>query len=323
MSPKNWASGCSFFRLATNRNFTATPTTVCGSEDWNFEKYLAQWMTFAKAVIARVPEARFGGPDVGSNAQWVTQFAREASLQLPGRIVACTSHYYVMGPPDNPRVTAGRLLAPDRRVNQEVPRIIRAANEAHLAYRMTEGNSCYRGGKPGVSNAFCSALWAADYLLKLASFGCAGVNLHGGGAGVIRGSLGGHLPGEKLSADAAAIAAEGSFYTPIAGSREKGFNARPVFYGMKLAGVLAGGRMRPAQLRPVSGQRQRLGGGHAGRAHPSGPGQQGRQSETADIHSRRPRREFVAFAGAGIDGHFGRDACGSGDQAWKNVAAFA
>ena len=83
---------------------------------------------------------------------------------------------------------------------------------------MTEGNSCYRGGKPGVSNAFCSALWAADYLLKLASFGCAGVNLHGGSAYVIRSSLGGHLPGKDLAPDGHAIAAEGSFYSPIAGS---------------------------------------------------------------------------------------------------------
>lgn len=237
-----------FFQIGNEPEFYRNANNRLRSQDWNFETYLAQWMTFAKAVIAKVPEARFGGPDVGSNVQWVTQFAREASLQLPGRIEACTSHYYVMGPPDDPRVTAGRLLAPDRRVDQEVPRIIRAANEAHIAYRMTEGNSCYRGGKPGVSNAFCSALWAADYLLTLANFGCAGVNLHGGGAGVIRGSLGGHLPGEKLSADAAAIAAEGSFYTPIAGSREKGFNARPVFYGMRLAGVLAGGRMRPASF---------------------------------------------------------------------------
>jgi hypothetical protein len=185
---------------------------------------------------------------VGSNAQWVTRFAREAPPQLPGRIVSCSGHYYVMGPPDDPRSTVQRLLAPDSKVDREVPRTISVANETHLAYRMTEGNSCYRGGKPGVSNAFCSALWAADYLLKLASFGCAGVNLHGGGAGVIRSSLGGHLPGENLSPDAAAVAAEGSFYTPIAGSREKGFSARPVFYGMKLAGTLAGGRMRSARF---------------------------------------------------------------------------
>ena len=237
-----------YFQIGNEPEYYKNSNNRLRNQDWNFDKYLAQWVTFAKAVIARVPDAKFGGPDVGSSAQWVIQFAQEAPKQLPGRIVACTGHYYVMGPPDDPRSTVARLLAPDRRVDREVPRVIGIAKENNLDYRMTEGNSCYRGGKPGVSNAFCSALWAADYLLSLASFGCAGVNLHGGGANVISLSLGGHLPGAQLSPEAAAIAAEGSFYTPIAGSRENGFKARPILYGMKLAGVLAGGRMRPVQL---------------------------------------------------------------------------
>ena len=236
------------FQIGNEPEYYRETNNRLRSPNWDFDQYLAQWLTFAKAVIARVPDARFGGPDVGSNAQWLTRFAQEAPPQLPGRIVACSGHYYRMGPPDNPRTTVERLLAPDRNLDQQIPRVVSAAAGQQIVYRMTEGNSCYRGGKPGVSNAFCSALWAADYVLKLASLGCAGVNLHGGGAGVIRGSLGGHLPGEQLSPDAAAIAAEGSFYTPIAGSREKGFSARPVFYGMKLAGVLAGGRMRPASF---------------------------------------------------------------------------
>lgn len=235
-----------FFQIGNEPEFYRNSDNRLRGQDWNFDKYLAQWLTFARAVVQRVPDAKFGGPDIGNNTQWITQFARQATQQLPGRIVALTGHYYVMGPPDNPGVTARRLLAPDRNLDREVPRIVSAAKEHNLVYRMTEGNSCYRGGKPGVSNAFCSALWAADYLLKLASFGCAGVNLHGGGASVIRLSLGGHLPGENLTPDGPAIAAEGSFYTPIAGSREKGFYARPIFYGMRLAGVLAGGRMRPA-----------------------------------------------------------------------------
>jgi hypothetical protein len=234
-----------FFQIGNEPEFYINSDNRLRGQDWSFDKYLAQWIEFAKAVIARVPDAKFGGPDIGNNTQWITQFARQAPQQLPGRIVALSGHYYVMGPPDNPGVTARRLLAPDRNLDRDVPRIVRLANETNLVYRMTEGNSCYRGGKPGVSNAFCSALWAADYLLKLANFGCAGVNLHGGGASVIRLSLGGHLPGENLAPDGPAIAAEGSFYTPIAGSREKGFKARPIFYGMKLAGVLAGGKMRP------------------------------------------------------------------------------
>ena len=114
---------------------------------------------------------------------------------------------------------------------------------------MTEGNSCYRGGKPGVSNAFCSALWAADYLLKLAELW-----LCRGEPSWRRRRCDSPRPSADICRErsfpptAAAIAAEGSFYTPIAGSREKGFSARPVFYGMKLAGVLAGGRMRPAHF---------------------------------------------------------------------------
>jgi hypothetical protein len=34
---------------------------------------------------------------------------------------------------------------------------------------MTQGNTCYRGGKPGVSDVFAAALWSADYSLLLAS----------------------------------------------------------------------------------------------------------------------------------------------------------
>jgi hypothetical protein len=233
-----------YFQIGNEPEFYRNPNNRLRPPDWDFDKYLAQWMSFARAVIQRVPDARFGGPDVGSNAEWVVRFAQEAPKQLPGRIVACTSHYYAEGPPDDPRTTVERLLAPDFRVERDVPRMIEVARRSNVEYRMAEGNSCYRGGKPGLSNAFCSALWAADYLLTLASYGTAGVNLHGGGAKQIRMSLGGHLPGEQLVPDAASVAAEGSFYTPIAGSRETRFSARPVFYGMKLAGLLAGGKMR-------------------------------------------------------------------------------
>jgi hypothetical protein len=240
-----------YFQIGNEPEFYRNSNNQLRSPGWNFDQYLAQWMAFARAIIERVPEARFGGPDVGSDDSWVVRFAQEASKLLSGRIVACTGHCYAEGPPDDPRVTVARLLSTDAKIDRDLPHIIEAADSAGIVYRMTEGNSCYRGGKPGMSNAFCSALWAADYLLKLASYGCSGVNLHGGGSKQIRASLGGHLPGEQLSPEAVEVAKEGSFYTPIAGSRELGFKARPVFYGMKLANVLAGGRMRPVSLEAV------------------------------------------------------------------------
>lgn len=239
-----------FFQIGNEPEFYRASNNRLRTPDWDFDKYLTQWVAFARAVIERVPDARFGGPDIGSNAEWVARFVEEASKRLPGRITACTGHYYAEGPPDSPQTTVARLLSPDPRLERSLARITEAAARANLEYRMTEGNTCYRGGKPGLSNAFCSALWAAEFMLKLASYGTAGVNLHGGGSKQIGLALGGHLPGEGLTPDARLVATQGSFYTPIAGSRESGFVARPVFYGMKVAGLLAGGRMRPVTFDP-------------------------------------------------------------------------
>jgi hypothetical protein len=116
---------------------------------------------------------------------------------------------------------------------------------------MTEGNTCYRGGKPGVSDVFASALWSADYLLQLASLGYAGVNLHGGDAQMVANSLGGTLPGDEL-----VLAAHGDpathphpYYTPIAHIGDK-YLLEPVAYGMMFAGKFAGATMIPIAFDP-------------------------------------------------------------------------
>jgi hypothetical protein len=194
-----------YFQIGNEPEFYRNSNNQLRTPGWNFDQYIAQWTAFARAVLECVPEARFGGPDVGSDDSWVVRFAQEAPKLLPGRIVACTGHYYAEGPPDSPRVTVARLLSGDAIIDRDLPRIIEAADSAGIVYRITEGHSCYRGGKPGMSNAFCSSLWAADYLLKLASYGCAGVNLHGGGSKQIRASLGGHLPGEQLDPGAVEV----------------------------------------------------------------------------------------------------------------------
>ena len=58
-----------------------------------------------------------------------------------------------------------------------------ASRAAGLPFRMSEGNSCWNGGQPGVSDTLASALWSADVMLQFAAAGCAGVNMHGGGNG--------------------------------------------------------------------------------------------------------------------------------------------
>ncbi|MGB6545855.1 MAG: glycosyl hydrolase family 79 C-terminal domain-containing protein [Candidatus Acidiferrales bacterium] len=206
--------------------------------DWGFSDYLDNWVSFANGVSDKLSDATFGGPDAAAMMDWALLFAPQAPRKKSG-IVALTSHYYAEGPPDDPNVTIERLLRRDPRLATDFPRVMAAARAANLPYRMTEGNSCFRGGKPNMSDAFASSLWAADYMLYLAQAGCVGVNLHGGGTKQIRAALGGHLPGESVATRPDA-AASGSFYTPIAGDEKNGFFPRPIFYGMMLASHFAG-----------------------------------------------------------------------------------
>ena len=55
---------------------------------------------------------------------------------------------------------------------------IRAAHRAGLPFRLTELNSVSCSGRPGVSDAFATALWAPDVLFELLRAGVNGVNLH-------------------------------------------------------------------------------------------------------------------------------------------------
>lgn len=105
---------------------------------------------------------------------------------------------------------------------------------------MTEGNPCFLGGKPGMSEVFAASLWIADYLLLIASLGYAGANIHGGSGKVAASSLGGVLPGERLSSDPD-IPHNCPFYTPIAGGPIH-FTAAPPYYGMQFAGALQDSR---------------------------------------------------------------------------------
>jgi hypothetical protein len=113
--------------------------------------------------------------------------------------------------------------------------------------RMTEGNTCYRGGKPGVSDVFAAALWAADYSLLLAGNNYSGVNLHGGTGKSVANSVGGFLPGDQLLQSQGATPEQIAthphpFYTPIA-TFGSDYILQPVAYGLKFAGSFSGGTL--------------------------------------------------------------------------------
>jgi hypothetical protein len=233
-----------FFQIGNEPDLYAKASNGTRSTGWSFADYVREWTGFAEAIVARVPHARFGGPDVAASSDWVLRFNAEVPARIASRLVALTGHYYAEGPPNDPRATIEWLLAGKPKIATETKEIVAAAQTAHRIYRMTEGNSCYRGGKPGMSDAFAAALWAGDYLLELASLGCAGANLHGGRSEFLTAGLGGHTPGMDVAKTPQAV--HSGFYSPIQSEPDQEVKAMPVFYGMLLANQFAGYKlMRP------------------------------------------------------------------------------
>jgi len=215
---------------------------------WSAKTYLEEWLTLARAVADRVREAKFGMPDVAANVSWLTQIADQwASIQAPPRVTTLTHHYYFGGPATNPEVSIPNLLKPATmaKVQNTADIATAAAAKVGARVRMTEGNTCYRGGKPGVSDVFAAALWAADYALLLASNNYSGVNLHGGTGKSVANSVGGSLPGDDLLKESGATPEQIAthphpFYTPVATFGSE-YRLEPVAYGLKFAGLFSGG----------------------------------------------------------------------------------
>ena len=217
---------------------------------WSAKTYLQEWLSLSRAIAAGVPAAKFGMPDVAGAVSWLTEIADQwPSIQAPPRVATLTHHYYFGGPATNPEVNIPNLLKPVTMQNvQNTANIASAAaSKMGARVRMTEGNTCYRGGKPGVSDVFAAALWSADYSLLLASNDYSGVNLHGGTGKSVANSVGGSLPGDSLleakGETPEQIAAHPHpFYTPI-GTFGSDYVLEPVAYGLKFAGSFSGGTL--------------------------------------------------------------------------------
>lgn len=217
-------------------------------QSWSAKTYLDEWLKLARAITARVPGAEFGLPDVAADASWLTQIADLwPSLENPPHVTTLTHHYYFGGPATNPDVNIPNLLksATAAKVQKTADTATAAAKKMSARVRMTEGNTCYRGGKPGVSDVFGAALWAADYALLLASNNYAGLNLHGGTGESVANSVGGSLPGDGMLKEQGKTPAQIAtyphpFYTPIATINGE-YQLEPVAYGLKFAGTLSGG----------------------------------------------------------------------------------
>jgi hypothetical protein len=197
-------------------------------EQWGFKEFAAEWQQYFDAIRKEVPEAPFAGPDSCVFGRWVQEFAEK----FHGQTVLLSSHHYNEGPPPDPTVTLERLLKPNEGLLKDLKTMGEVSRSSGLPFRMTEGNSCYRGGKHGVSDTAGAALWGLDFMLLLASHGVAGVNLH---------CVGGTSTRDISDIDFH----QGGYgwYSAIAGNTENGFLARPLYYGMLLFEQMGGGQL--------------------------------------------------------------------------------
>lgn len=215
------------------------PDSKFPADRYRVDDYIREFRTFVSAIRARVPGARFVGPGAtyipnqgllrltSGVDEWAVPFAREMGPE----IAQLTHHIYAVGP--------GRGTGPEEDFAATIPNLLstatrerfvggleklaRAAEQAGISYRINETNSCWGGGRVGVSDTFAAALWGADYLFTLANHGAAGANFHAGTQA----------------------------YTPIETRGADQSRARPLYYGLLLFHECSQGR--PIAVRATSG----------------------------------------------------------------------
>lgn len=138
----------------------------------DYNAYYTAFLDYKAAIRAALPHPAFSGPDVIGNWAWLTNFARSEA----GDMKLLTQHYY-RGGAGNPGSTLDKLLQPDQSWDARLEKLRQLCGNHHLYFRINEVNSFSGGGKLGVSDTFGSALWALDFMFRLASHGCNGINL--------------------------------------------------------------------------------------------------------------------------------------------------
>ena len=140
---------------------------------YEYEAYRKEYDAWRSAILNAVPGTRFAAPDTASSVEWVERMAQDAK----GDVQLLTTHYYRNG---QKRGSAEQLLLPDPHLKDNLARLRIASQQSGIPWRMCETNSFSGGGLLGVSNTFIGALWTLDFMLLLAEFGCAGVNIETG-----------------------------------------------------------------------------------------------------------------------------------------------
>ncbi len=140
---------------------------------YSYETFRTEYETWHAAITKAVPNIRYAAPDTAASTEWVERMASDPR----GEVQLLTTHYYRGGQRQG---TAEQLNYADPDLKAKLIRLRRASQDSGIPWRMCETNSFFGGGRPGVSDTLAGALWTLDYMLLLAQYGCAGVNIETG-----------------------------------------------------------------------------------------------------------------------------------------------
>jgi hypothetical protein len=187
--------------------------------NWSLSQFETLWGQFRAAILATTPSVPITGPaSAGSESTWTVPFGKTVTKS---EITLLTQHYYRANG-QLPTSTDAYLITADPTLVSNLSVLQAGAQAIGIPYRMSECNSYYNGGAPGVSDSYASSLWVIDYLFNCAQGGASGVNFHGGG--------------------------NSTGYTPIADSSGAVVGARPEYYGMLFFTLAGEGTLYQTQV---------------------------------------------------------------------------
>jgi hypothetical protein len=145
--------------------------------------YVADFRAYAAALHAVAPGVPLVGPALANpraHERWIATLVADR----PPSLATVSAHSYVYSGCVHRRSsrypTIARLLSQRATagIAAGLAADIRAAHRAGLPFRLSELNSVNCGGRPGVSDAFATALWAPEALFDLLRAGVDSVNIH-------------------------------------------------------------------------------------------------------------------------------------------------
>ena len=164
----------------------------------SYTVYINKWLTYKRAIVSRVGNRAFAGPDTtgsGRAKDYAKPFANDVGSS---NITLLTHHFYTVSSTDQTlygtvgisetvreqeraKFRSTLLTIPtSTKLGENLSYIKPAADGLNVKFRLTEVNSATGGGVLGVSDVYASALWSLDFMFLAAQGGASGVNFHGG-----------------------------------------------------------------------------------------------------------------------------------------------